>query len=182
MYKEKQKTVNNNWTLTVLYNVRLFHMFSAYVGIITCLFLTNTWRPHRPKDVVQETLHNMVNVEWYPWLQTSAAMAKRCAFLGFNAASSGERLPTFRNNVSVRSSRVKKFKTSTFSWTSWPLNMGPIRCPETCVKDYHSTLCYITEERRSQSLVVSDGVLFLPVYTVTTTVCWYKCIWNSAVS
>jgi hypothetical protein len=33
---------------------------------------------------------------------------------------------------------------------SWPLKMGPIRCPETSVKNYHSTLCYTPEERRSQ--------------------------------
>jgi hypothetical protein len=31
-----------------------------------------------------------------------------CALLGYNAASSGNPLPTFRNNVSVPSSRVKK--------------------------------------------------------------------------
>jgi hypothetical protein len=31
-----------------------------------------------------------------------------CAFLGCNAASSGNPLPTFRDNVSVQSSRVKK--------------------------------------------------------------------------
>jgi hypothetical protein len=27
--------------------------------------------------------------------------------------------------------------------------MGPTPCPETSVKDYHSTLCNIPEERRS---------------------------------
>jgi hypothetical protein len=27
-----------------------------------------------------------------------------------------------------------------YSWTSWPLKMGTVRCPETSVKDYHSTL------------------------------------------
>jgi hypothetical protein len=30
-----------------------------------------------------------------------------------------------------------------------PLKMGSIRCPETSVKNYHSTLCNIPEERRS---------------------------------
>jgi hypothetical protein len=34
-------------------------------------------------------------------------------------------------------------------WTSWPLRMGPICCPETSVKDYHSTLRYTPEERKS---------------------------------
>jgi hypothetical protein len=33
-----------------------------------------------------------------------------CVFLGYNAASSGNPLPTFRDNVSVPSSRVKKSK------------------------------------------------------------------------
>jgi hypothetical protein len=35
-----------------------------------------------------------------------------CALLGCNAASSGNPLPTFRDNVSVPSSRVKKSKKS----------------------------------------------------------------------
>jgi hypothetical protein len=35
------------------------------------------------------------------------------------------------------------------SWTSWPFKMGPIRCPETSIKDYHSTLRNVPEERRS---------------------------------
>jgi hypothetical protein len=32
---------------------------------------------------------------------------------------------------------------------SWPLTMWPIRCPETSVKDYDSTLRNTPEERRS---------------------------------
>jgi hypothetical protein len=35
-----------------------------------------------------------------------------CALLGYNAASSGNPLPTFRDNVSVPSSNVKKSKKS----------------------------------------------------------------------
>jgi hypothetical protein len=35
------------------------------------------------------------------------------------------------------------------SGTSWPLNMGPIRYPETSVNDYHSTLLYTAGQRRS---------------------------------
>jgi hypothetical protein len=65
-----------------------------------------------------------------------------CALLGY-AASNGNPLPTFWDNVLVPSSRVKK--------------MGPIRCPETSVKDYHSTLHNNPEEctshqHRSRSL------------------------------
>jgi hypothetical protein len=52
-----------------------------------------------------------------------------CALLGCYAPSS---------------SRVRK------SWTFSPWNkMGPIRYPETSVKDYHSTLRIIPEEHRS---------------------------------
>jgi hypothetical protein len=35
------------------------------------------------------------------------------------------------------------------SWTSWSLNMGPMRCPKTSVKDYNSTLRNIPKQRRS---------------------------------
>jgi hypothetical protein len=38
------------------------------------------------------------------------------------------------------------------SWTAWPSKIGPIRCPETTVKDYQSTLRNITEESRSQPI------------------------------
>jgi hypothetical protein len=37
--------------------------------------------------------------------------------------------------------------------TFWLLKMGPIFCPDTSVKDYHSTLCNIPEERRCQVII-----------------------------
>jgi hypothetical protein len=58
------------------------------------------------------------------------------ALLGYNAASSGNLLPAFRDNVSVPSSRVKKSK----NLNSLPLKMGLMPCPETSVRHYHSTL------------------------------------------
>jgi hypothetical protein len=51
-------------------------------------------------------------------------------------------LPTFRDNVSVPTTRVK-------SRTLGSLNMGPIRCPETSAKNYPTTPRNIPEERRS---------------------------------
>jgi hypothetical protein len=73
-----------------------------------------------------------------------------CAVLGYCSASSGNRLPTFRDNVSVPSSRSKKSRRKK------PLKMGPIRCSETSVKECHSTLRYAPEERRShQQCIVS---------------------------
>jgi hypothetical protein len=35
-----------------------------------------------------------------------------------------------------------------YTWTSWPLKMGPIVCPETSVRTYRSTLSNIPEAHR----------------------------------
>jgi hypothetical protein len=43
------------------------------------------------------------------------------------------------------------------SWTAWPLNRGPIGCPETSLRNYHCTLRKLPEERRSV-----DSCFFLP--------------------
>jgi hypothetical protein len=59
-----------------------------------------------------------------------------CDLLLYYAASSGNPLRTFRNNLSVLSSRIKK---------SMDLNTGPIGCPETSVRDYHLTLSNIMD-------------------------------------
>jgi hypothetical protein len=70
------------------------------------------------------------------------------ALLGCYAASSGNPLPTFRD-IHLQYSRSPMML---LRWTSWHLEMGPIRCPETSIKDYHSTLRNTPEERRSQIL------------------------------
>jgi hypothetical protein len=51
--------------------------------------------------------------------------------------------------VGSRLNRVFFLQAFYSSWTSWPLKMGPISCPETSVNEYHSTLRYTPEERRS---------------------------------
>jgi hypothetical protein len=79
-------------------------------------------------------------------------------------ALSGNPLPTFRDNVSVPSSRVKKS-------TSWPLQMGPIRCPETSVKDYNSPLIYTPDECRSQLVYF---ILSLSITDVMVGACGYR--------
>jgi hypothetical protein len=56
-------------------------------------------------------------------------------------------------------------------WTSWPLKMGPIRCPETSVKYFHPSLRNTPEESRSHqhqagnhgkflTAVLNDGILW----------------------
>jgi hypothetical protein len=84
------------------------------------------------------------------------------ALLGYYTASSGNPLPTFQDNLSVPSSRVfLDFLT---------LEAGT----DTSVKDYHSTLRNIPEERRSNPSAVNFRIKSvleeqlqqdLPVYT-----------------
>jgi hypothetical protein len=69
-----------------------------------------------------------------------------CALLWCYAESSGNPLPTFRDNVSV-----------TYSWTASHLKIRLISCPETSVKDYHSMLSNTPEEHR-------DYMYFLVLY------------------
>ena len=63
---------------------------------------------------------------------------RNCALLGCYAASSGNFLPTFRDNLTVPS--------------SWPLKMGSIVCAETSVRNYHYSLRKNPEERSSHLL------------------------------
>jgi hypothetical protein len=75
------------------------------------------------------------------------------AVLGYYTASNGNPLPTFRKNVSVPSSRVKKAKKTLEDVTD--------TCPETSVKDYHSTLRNTPEERRSHILLLSTDYVYI---------------------
>ena len=60
--------------------------------------------------------------------------------LGRYAAQIDSQLPTFRDNLSVSSSRIKQL---------WPLNTGPTGCPETSESNYQPTLRNIPEDQRS---------------------------------
>jgi len=72
-----------------------------------------------------------------------------CALLGSNATNSGNSLPTFRDNLSVSSSTVKNQFLTLLS-IPWPLEFGPIGCPETSVSKYHYWLRYSPGKRSSQ--------------------------------
>jgi len=54
-----------------------------------------------------------------------------CARVGYYAASSGNLLPTFRDDLLVPTSRVQ---------SSWPLKMGPIGYLEKSMINYHYSL------------------------------------------
>jgi hypothetical protein len=78
-----------------------------------------------------------------------------CALLGCSAASSGNPLPTFRDNVLVLYSGVKKSGLLD-PMASWPLKMG-LTCSETSAKDYHSVLRNTPEKRRRQGFCSSQA-------------------------
>jgi hypothetical protein len=59
---------------------------------------------------------------------------KICGLLGYYAASCGNCLQTFRDNVSV---------------PSWSVKIGPIRCPESSVSNYQTAPRNVAEEGRS---------------------------------
>jgi hypothetical protein len=43
------------------------------------------------------------------------------------------------------------------SWTTWPLKMGQIGCPETSITNYQSTLRNDPEERRLRCITSQDS-------------------------
>jgi hypothetical protein len=89
------------------------------------------------------------------------------------ASLCGRCVPTFQDNLSVPSSRVKK--SILLSFTSSPLKMGPIGCPETSVHTYHSRLRNIPEDRRSDPRgYASVFIGFLFRQTVTDKMRWYE--------
>ena len=55
---------------------------------------------------------------------------KICCLLEFYAESSGNSLPTFRDNVSVSSSRVKKSNKKTFFFDFFTVQDGTDRLPQ----------------------------------------------------
>jgi hypothetical protein len=70
---------------------------------------------------------------------------ENCALLWYYAAYSGNSLPTFRDNLWVPSSKVKKFKMN------WTFKMGQMSCLEITLRNYHYKLRNIPEERRYHS-------------------------------
>ena len=86
-----------------------------------------------------------------------------CAHLGYYAAYSGNSLPTFRENIWVSSSKVKKFKMN------WLLKKGQMNCLETTLRNYHYTPPDIREERRyhSSTSIVIRKVACVPNHHAT---------------
>jgi len=64
-----------------------------------------------------------------------------CTLFRYYETNSGNSIAAFRDNISVPSSKGREV-------SSWPLKMGPICCPGTPVRNYHSTLRNIGEQGR----------------------------------
>jgi hypothetical protein len=66
-------------------------------------------------------------------------------------------------------------------WTSWHLKLGMIHCPETSVKDYHSTLRKIPEERTShqrRSGSLKSKILYCPLKLSMFASAEYAQVWQ----
>jgi len=74
---------------------------------------------------------------------------EKCAHLGYYAASSGNFLPTFRDNLWAQLSGVKNPRERI---TILPLKMGPIDSPEMSLRNYHYSQRNNSEERISHLL------------------------------
>jgi hypothetical protein len=107
--------------------------------------------------LLADTLQNSASYLHNDWLHLIPGLNEICDLLGYYAASTSNSVPTFRDNISIPSSRVK-----TSNWNSWPLKMGPIGCPETSVQNYHSTLCNIPEEVALSDWLVWSSHLLPP--------------------
>jgi hypothetical protein len=94
-----------------------------------------------------------------PWFQASAAMLMKSVVFLFSPRRTTycELVPTpslillavVTSHVS-RPRYAVQFLCYRFSFLleSWPVKMGPIRCPETSVNNYHTTPCNYSEDHR----------------------------------
>jgi len=160
--------------LRILANIRLFlqynrflRMFANFLQDLTFFIVTSvksSYFIHLSKEVLKDCLFQI------------------CALLGYYAAYSGHLLPTFREKLLVKSSRVKKTRRIL------PLKVGPISCPETSVTNYHSALRNSPEELRSHlirggSLKSRLPVLYrtVPYHTIPCRAVRYRTIPNHTV-
>jgi hypothetical protein len=84
-------------------------------------------------------------------------------------------LPTFRDNLSVPSSRGKQCQAV----ATLPLKIGPIGCPETSVRNYQYMLCNI---QKSADLICNVAETWnneLPLLFSFSRFVIYIAIWNS---
>jgi len=99
--------------------------------------LTGSYTIWHIQHCMAKGLKNLKNVRTFMISGFRRETDESCALLGNYAASSGNSLPTFRDNLSVPSSRVKNKKKK----------IWPICCPETSVRNCHYSLRNNPEKR-----------------------------------
>jgi hypothetical protein len=97
------------------------------------------------------------------WLQAPASMLIRSAL--FCGITQRRVVIFYRRFGTTYQSHIQGSR----SRISWPLKMGLIRCAETSVKDYHSTLRHTSEERMSQHNTLCNCICVHK--NITTLVC-----------
>jgi len=106
-------------------------------------------------DWIVSDLIQLTSVQWHFWTSVISGfrseVEENCALRVYNAKISGNSLPTFRDKLSVSSSRMN---------FSSPLKTRPIGCPETSVRDYHYSLCNSSEERSSHPWTTFSSYFF----------------------
>jgi hypothetical protein len=96
-----------------------------------------------------------------------------CALLGFYKVQKGILLPSFLDNLSVPTLKVKLSKKN-FSWTAWFFKMRLIYCPKMSVTNYQSTLHKIPEKHKSCTL----HYFLMHQPSVENTMCHRQCEWH----
>ena len=107
------------------------------------LQVVNAWPKHGLHPTITSTMSNAGRYVQLPIVHQICNEIWNCALLGYYPVSSGNFLPTFRDNLSVPSSWFKNQRGLLDSWT---LKMGPIHWPKMSVRNYHCSLRNNPEE------------------------------------
>ena len=123
------------------------------------------WKKIAFKNNIQVSFKWSITVHWTLDMVRGFRLPPLCWWELHSFESSSNLLLTFRDNVSFPSSRINKSKKKI---SSWPLKMGQIRCPETSVSDYHSTLRNIPKEHKSQLDMVTKTSMKMATWVAET--------------
>ena len=110
-----------------------------------------SWKTETDKNSQDYDILVFICLQRGCWIKYTYINENVCVFLGYYAVYSRTSLPTFRNNLSVPSSTVKKSKKKKRLLVEFLhlFKTGRIGCPETSVWNYHYKLRNIPEECRA---------------------------------
>ena len=100
-------------------------------------------------DVIFQVRRDRQKVESCWPAELNDVSSENWVLLGYYAASSGNFLPTFWDNVYVPS--------SVFFFDSWTVRMGPTGCPKTSLRNYNHSLRVITQKSAVLSHLAAEA-------------------------